>query len=124
MTNLSRATLESMSGSLGTQVAGLDLRKDLDPETVSALRALLLDRLVLLFPDQHLSGRCCSTSWSATGNGSAGRPPGAGASNGGNPNGVEYQSPGQAKRRPVVLIADPGMDRSDRSKHLSDATHL
>ena len=55
MTNLSRATIESMSGSLGAQVAGLDLRKDLDPETVSALRALLLERLVLLFPDQHLS---------------------------------------------------------------------
>ncbi len=55
MSNLSRATIEPLSGSLGAQVAGLDLRKDLDPATVSALRALLLDRLVLLFPDQHLS---------------------------------------------------------------------
>jgi taurine dioxygenase len=55
MTNLSGAKIEPLSGSLGAQVAGLDLRKDLDPATVSALRALLLDRLVLLFPDQHLS---------------------------------------------------------------------
>lgn len=43
------------SGSLGLCVEGLDLRKDLDDETVAALRERVLDRLVLFFPDQHLS---------------------------------------------------------------------
>jgi taurine dioxygenase len=55
MTNLSESTIEPLSGSLGAQVGGLDLRKDLDESTIGELRRLLLDRLVLLFPDQHLS---------------------------------------------------------------------
>ena len=55
MAILSAAKIEPLSGSLGARVGGLDLRRDLDPETVAALRTLLLDRLVLLFPDQHLS---------------------------------------------------------------------
>jgi taurine dioxygenase len=55
MSNLSQATIEPLSGSLGVQVSGLELRKDLDEATVADLRKLILDRLVLLFPDQHLS---------------------------------------------------------------------
>lgn len=55
MSRLSHARIESLSGSLGAQVSGLDLRQDLDESTVAELRSLLLDRLVLLFPDQHLS---------------------------------------------------------------------
>jgi len=55
MSRLSHARIESLSGSLGVQVAGLDLKRDLDEATIAELRSLLLDRLVLLFPDQHLS---------------------------------------------------------------------
>lgn len=47
--------VEPLSGSLGAQVEGLDLRRDLDDATVAELRALLLERLVLVFPDQHLT---------------------------------------------------------------------
>jgi taurine dioxygenase len=46
---------EPLSGSLGLLVSGLDLRSALEPETVERLRALLLEKLVLLFPAQHLS---------------------------------------------------------------------
>ncbi len=55
MANLSGSKIESLSGSLGAQVEGMDLRSDLDDETVAGLRRLLLDRLVLVFPDQNLS---------------------------------------------------------------------
>jgi taurine dioxygenase len=55
MTTVSELKVEPVSGSLGTQVEGLDLRTDLDEATVAQLRQLLLDRLVLFFPDQHLS---------------------------------------------------------------------
>ena len=44
----------ALSGSLGALVSGIDLREVEGPEEVAALRALLLDRLVLVFPDQHL----------------------------------------------------------------------
>jgi len=55
MSKLARAEIEPLSGSLGVRVSGLDLRADLDETTVVELRELLLERLVLLFPDQHLS---------------------------------------------------------------------
>jgi taurine dioxygenase len=55
MSKLDGAKTESLSGSLGTLVSGLDLRDAQGPEDVAALRQLLLDRLVLIFPDQHLS---------------------------------------------------------------------
>ncbi len=55
LSRLAQAKLEPLSGSLGVKVEGLDLRKDLDEATVGELRQLLLDRLVLLFPDQLLS---------------------------------------------------------------------
>ena len=55
MSRLDEAKTAPLSGSLGTLVSGLDLRKDLDAATAAALRALLLERLVLVFPDQHLS---------------------------------------------------------------------
>ncbi len=55
MVDFSKLKIVPLSGSLGAEVSGLDLRKDLDEATVADLRALLLDRLVLLFPDQHLS---------------------------------------------------------------------
>lgn len=55
MPDLSGAQIEPLSGSLGAEVSNLDLRNDLDDETVAALRALLLEKLVLVFPDQALS---------------------------------------------------------------------
>ena len=55
MSNLSRASIEPLSGSLGAMVSGLDLRGGLDDATVSELRDLILDRLVLVLPDQNLS---------------------------------------------------------------------
>jgi len=44
-----------VGGSLGARIDGLDLRHGLDRPIVDALRRILLDRLVLFFPDQHLS---------------------------------------------------------------------
>jgi taurine dioxygenase len=55
MTSASSFQTEPVSGSLGLQVTGLDLRSDLHEATVSALRRLLLERLVLFFPEQFLS---------------------------------------------------------------------
>lgn len=55
MATLPGSKVEPLSGSLGALVEGLDLRKDLDEATVAELRQLLLERLVLVFPDQHLS---------------------------------------------------------------------
>ncbi len=46
---------EPASGALGLFVSGLDLNRPLDTVTVARLRSLLLEKLVLLFPDQHLS---------------------------------------------------------------------
>ncbi len=43
------------SGSIGAEVTGIDLRKPLDAEDVAALRRLIVERLVLFFPDQSLS---------------------------------------------------------------------
>ena len=52
---LSEAKIDPLSGSLGAQVSGIDLRSGLDSALVVDLRALLLERLVLLFPGQYLS---------------------------------------------------------------------
>lgn len=43
------------SGSIGLEVRGPDLRKPLDAAAIAAIRALLLERLVLFFPEQSLS---------------------------------------------------------------------
>lgn len=51
----SRLELRHSAGFLGTEVQGIDLRNPLDPGTLAALRALLTERLVLFFPQQHLS---------------------------------------------------------------------
>jgi taurine dioxygenase len=39
---------------LGAEVHGLDLRRALTEDELAAIRAALLDHLVLFFPDQHL----------------------------------------------------------------------
>lgn len=55
MPSLSEVQIAPLSGSLGAEVTRIDLRKDLDEEAVAGLRALLLEKLVLVFPDQSLS---------------------------------------------------------------------
>lgn len=55
MTTAPRLQVEPLGGSLGAQLEGFDLRKDLDEARIAELRQLLLDRLLLFFPDQHLS---------------------------------------------------------------------
>ncbi|MCA9511726.1 MAG: TauD/TfdA family dioxygenase [Myxococcota bacterium] len=45
--------VERLAGSLGAEVRGIDLAKA-TAEDAAALRALLLEHLVLFFPDQHL----------------------------------------------------------------------
>lgn len=44
-----------LSGSIGAELRGLDLRRDLDDETVAAIRSVWLDRKVVFFPGQHLT---------------------------------------------------------------------
>jgi taurine dioxygenase len=44
-----------LSPALGAEINGLDLREDLDIETVEALRVVWLEHLMLLFRDQELS---------------------------------------------------------------------
>ncbi|HEX7095041.1 MAG TPA: TauD/TfdA family dioxygenase [Acidimicrobiales bacterium] len=44
-----------VSGALGAEVRGIDLRRPLADEQVAELRQLLLEHLVLFFPDQHLT---------------------------------------------------------------------
>jgi taurine dioxygenase len=47
-------TVEQLTGSLGAEVRGLDLAR-IDDAGFAAVRAALLEHLVLFFPDQHLS---------------------------------------------------------------------
>lgn len=49
-----RFAVRLLSGSIGAEVEGLDLRDDLDEETVQGLRELWLQRRVLFFKRQHL----------------------------------------------------------------------
>ncbi len=39
---------------IGAEIQGVDCSADLDDETISAIRAIWLERLVVFFPDQHL----------------------------------------------------------------------
>ena len=44
-----------LSGTIGAELRGLDLRRDLDDDTVAAIRSVWLDRKVVFFPGQHLT---------------------------------------------------------------------
>jgi alpha-ketoglutarate-dependent taurine dioxygenase len=55
MVNKVELRTEPLSGSLGAEVRGIDLKRGLDAATVAALRRLVLDRLALFFPDQFLT---------------------------------------------------------------------
>ena len=47
--------IRPLTGSLGAEIHGLELRKPLDRETVEALEQALVDHLVIFFPKQDLS---------------------------------------------------------------------
>src|SRR5215470_2409292 len=51
----SELRIEPLGASLGAEVRGIDLRGALDPAAIAELRRLVLDRLVLFFPEQGLS---------------------------------------------------------------------
>jgi taurine dioxygenase len=44
-----------LSGAIGAEIHGVDLARDLDDDTVAAIRLIWLDRLVVFFRDQDLS---------------------------------------------------------------------
>ena len=44
-----------VGGSIGAEIHGIDLSRDLLDETVAAIRRALLDHLVVFFRDQHLT---------------------------------------------------------------------
>src|ERR1043166_7928907 len=43
-----------MAGALGAEIFGIDLSKDLDADTVAAIRRVWLEHLVIFFRDQDL----------------------------------------------------------------------
>lgn len=47
--------VEPLTGSLGAEIGGVDLRDDLSDETVTAIRAAWLEHLVVFFRDQDLT---------------------------------------------------------------------
>ncbi|MCS3835674.1 taurine dioxygenase [Pseudomonas sp. JAI111] len=51
----SRLDIRHTAGFLGAEVRGIQLRDGLDNETLAHLKSLLSERLVLFFPEQHLS---------------------------------------------------------------------
>ncbi|MBM3559446.1 MAG: taurine dioxygenase, partial [Alphaproteobacteria bacterium] len=44
-----------IAGAIGAEIHGVDLSRDLDPSTVTTVRAAFLDRLVIFFRDQQLT---------------------------------------------------------------------
>ena len=44
-----------LSPTIGAEIHGIDCAADLDDEVVAAIRAVWLERLVVFFPDQHLT---------------------------------------------------------------------
>src|SRR5215469_11999329 len=47
--------IRPIAGALGAEIHGIDLDAGLDPETVTAIRRALLDRLVIFFREQRLA---------------------------------------------------------------------
>ena len=50
-----RLDVTPLSGTIGAAIRGLDLRQDLDPVTVDAIRQVWLDRKVVFFPEPDLT---------------------------------------------------------------------
>ena len=49
-----RLDLTPLSGTIGSEIRGVDLSRPLSDEEVAAIRAVLLERKVVFFPGQHL----------------------------------------------------------------------
>jgi taurine dioxygenase len=49
-----RLDLTPLSGTIGTEIRGVDLSRPLTDDQVAAIRAVLLERKVVFFPGQHL----------------------------------------------------------------------
>jgi alpha-ketoglutarate-dependent taurine dioxygenase len=43
-----------LSGTIGAEIRGVDLKRELEPDTVAVIRGLLLEHKVIFFPEQHL----------------------------------------------------------------------
>ena len=55
MTSTSTLTVEPAAGALGASVTGLDLTRPLEPAEIDALRAAVLEHLVVFLPDQPMA---------------------------------------------------------------------
>jgi alpha-ketoglutarate-dependent taurine dioxygenase len=51
-----------LSGTIGAEIRGVDLRQPLAPETVAAIRDLWLGYKVVFFPEQHLEPHQAQTT--------------------------------------------------------------
>src|SRR5882757_1054728 len=49
-----RLDIRPLSGAIGAEIAGIDLARELDADTVAAIRQVWLDHLVIFFRDQEL----------------------------------------------------------------------
>lgn len=55
MSNFERITVKPVGSALGAQVSGVDLSQDLDDQVIAEIRRALLDHLVVVFRDQHMT---------------------------------------------------------------------
>lgn len=55
MTSYERIQVEPIAGALGAEVSGVDLRKPLEPETITEIRRAWLEHQVLFYRDQPLT---------------------------------------------------------------------
>jgi taurine dioxygenase len=53
--NYSTIEVRPISGSIGAEIHGVDLSKDLGQETFAEIHQAFLDHLVIFFRDQHLT---------------------------------------------------------------------
>ena len=53
--SISKIKVRQLSGSIGAEISGIDLRQDLNPDSAQWLRQKFLDHLVIFLRDQHLS---------------------------------------------------------------------
>ena len=55
LATMDRVEVRRLSGALGAEILGIDLAARLDEAEVAALRAALLEHIVIFFRDQRLS---------------------------------------------------------------------